>query len=123
MNVIGMIDPLTNIFGGFMMIKQKKNEGIDFINSTLKQHRNELKDLHIKKIGIFGSYARGDYNKNSDIDFLVEFEEGYLEYFRLQDILYRIFYPKIIGLFNEYLLKKICIYNNAMQDLVWCDFL
>jgi len=31
---------------------------------------------HIIRIGLFGSYARGDQNPESDIDFLVEFEEG-----------------------------------------------
>jgi len=30
-----------------------------------------LKKNKVKKAGIFGSYARGDYNKNSDIDILV----------------------------------------------------
>ncbi len=30
----------------------------------------------IKKAGIFGSYARGDYKKNSDIDILIEPPEG-----------------------------------------------
>jgi len=28
----------------------------------------------VKKIGIFGSLARGDYNDNSDIDLLVEYD-------------------------------------------------
>ena len=29
----------------------------------------------IRKIGIFGSLARGDFNENSDIDLLVEYDE------------------------------------------------
>jgi hypothetical protein len=33
---------------------------------------NILKKYKIKKAGIFGSYARGDYKKNSDIDILIE---------------------------------------------------
>jgi hypothetical protein len=34
-----------------------------------------LKKNGIEKAGIFGSYARGDYNENSDIDILVEIEK------------------------------------------------
>lgn len=32
--------------------------------------------FHIIRIGLFGSYARGDQNVKSDIDLLVEFEEN-----------------------------------------------
>ena len=32
----------------------------------------EFKKKGVIKAGIFGSYARGDYNKNSDIDILVK---------------------------------------------------
>ena len=31
----------------------------------------------IKEIGVFGSYVRGEQKEDSDIDILVEFEEGY----------------------------------------------
>ncbi len=44
-----------------------------------------LKKHHIKKAGIFGSYARGEQKKNSDIDILVEPPKGMgLEFFGLQ---------------------------------------
>jgi hypothetical protein len=33
------------------------------------------KKYPIKSIGVFGSVARGDFNENSDVDILVEFEE------------------------------------------------
>jgi uncharacterized protein len=32
-----------------------------------------LKKHDVKRAGIFGSYARGDFNKNSDVDILIEF--------------------------------------------------
>lgn len=45
------------------------------IQETLKQYNDELKDkYHIKDIGIFGSYLRGEETEESDIDILVEFE-------------------------------------------------
>ena len=34
-----------------------------------------LRTYKVKRIAIFGSYARGEAKKNSDIDFLVEFNE------------------------------------------------
>lgn len=37
---------------------------------------SHLKGLDPIKIGIFGSFARGDYKKGSDIDILVEFKDA-----------------------------------------------
>lgn len=41
----------------------------------LQKHNDVLRKYSVKKIGLFGSYAFGRPHKNSDIDFLVEFEE------------------------------------------------
>lgn len=42
---------------------------------------------HIRKLSIFGSYLRKDFGPESDIDFLVEFEEGHTPgYFELADM-------------------------------------
>ena len=35
---------------------------------------SHLKEYDPLKIGVFGSFARGDYKKGSDIDILVEFK-------------------------------------------------
>ena len=45
------------------------------IFSLLERHSNILRQFKVKKIGLFGSFARGEQKKNSDIDFLVEFYE------------------------------------------------
>lgn len=44
---------------------------------------------HVKKIGIFGSFARNEQKKGSDIDILVEFEipVGFFEFIRLENFL------------------------------------
>lgn len=34
------------------------------------------KDYHLKKIGVFGSIARGEQKAGSDIDIIVEFEDN-----------------------------------------------
>ncbi|MBN1323907.1 MAG: nucleotidyltransferase family protein [Methanotrichaceae archaeon] len=41
----------------------------------LKEHETEIKDrFSVRRIGIFGSYARGEEKETSDVDVLVEFE-------------------------------------------------
>ncbi len=35
-----------------------------------------LKHYDVTKAGIFGSFARGDFTKKSDLDILVEFKKG-----------------------------------------------
>ena len=42
---------------------------------TLKAHKAELKrTFAVKTLGIFGSYARGEQTKKSDLDILAEFD-------------------------------------------------
>jgi predicted nucleotidyltransferase len=41
----------------------------DLIQEFCRKHR-------IRKLSVFGSYLREDFGPESDIDFLVEFEEG-----------------------------------------------
>jgi len=49
----------------------------DQILTFLSQNRKLFRDrYHIVRLGLFGSYARGDQNIHSDIDLLVEFEEN-----------------------------------------------
>ena len=43
------------------------------IIKELKKHHSVLEKYGVKKIGLFGSYIRGEQKKDSDIDFLVEF--------------------------------------------------
>lgn len=62
---------------GYIMnkIKTKKELTDKEIISQLKKHKDLLKKYKVKRIGLFGSYVRGEQKKHSDIDFLVEFEE------------------------------------------------
>ena len=42
----------------------------------LKEYKSLKKDeYHIKRLGVFGSYARNEASENSDIDIVVDFEE------------------------------------------------
>jgi hypothetical protein len=42
---------------------------------VLRENRPLLDGYSVKKIGLFGSYAKGRPNERSDIDFLVEFAQ------------------------------------------------
>lgn len=53
------------------MVKTKQD-----ILSVLEQNRSRLKAFGVKKIGLFGSFVRGEQRPDSDIDLLVEFEFG-----------------------------------------------
>lgn len=45
------------------------------ILAFLREHKNEFfRELHLVKIGLFGSYARGKATDQSDIDLIVEFQ-------------------------------------------------
>jgi len=45
--------------------------------STLKEHEKLIRQkFGVKRIGIFGSFARGEEREDSDLDVLVVFEEG-----------------------------------------------
>jgi predicted nucleotidyltransferase len=47
------------------------------VKKVLREHREELREKYgVKKIGVFGSYVRGENKESSDLDVLVEFEEN-----------------------------------------------
>ena len=60
-------------------MKQKNNrtkKSIEEVKEILKMHKSELRQkFAVKKIGIFGSYVRGEQRGRSDVDVLVEFNE------------------------------------------------
>jgi predicted nucleotidyltransferase len=44
--------------------------------SLIQEHKDRIKTLGVKKLGLFGSFVRGEQRAESDIDVLVEFEQG-----------------------------------------------
>lgn len=62
----------------------------------LNEHKGELKRFSVKRIGIFGSYVMGNQKENSDIDFVIEFENPTLDnYMELVDYLEDLFKKKV----------------------------
>jgi predicted nucleotidyltransferase len=67
------------------------------IIEILKDHENEIRSQYgVRKIGVFGSYVRGENTEDSDIDILVEFDEPTYQHFMdLIDFLEHLFNKKI----------------------------
>ncbi len=64
--------------------------------SIIEENRDKIKTFGVKKIGLFGSFVRGEQDANSDVDLLVEFERGQKTFdnfiqlsFFLEDVLKR----------------------------------
>jgi len=61
------------------------------IQDTLKANKEFLVSrFHICEIGLFGSFATGEFTTDSDVDILVEFSKGhkdFFNYFRLKNYL------------------------------------
>ncbi len=76
---------------------------IELLKRILARHKMELKQkYHVKEIGIFGSYVRGDQKRKSDIDILVEFEEvpGLFKFIELEYYL-----TEILGIKTDLVMK------------------
>lgn len=70
----------------------------DDIFSVIATHRPRIRQLGVKRLGLFGSFARGEHREESDVDFLVEFEAGKKNYdnlFELAVLLEKLFNRKI----------------------------
>ena len=86
----------------------------------IKQHKKELEHkFKVKEIGIFGSYARGEQKKRSDIDILVEFKEpiGLFEFIDLEGYL-----EELLGVKVDLVSKKALkprIGEHIMKEVVY----
>jgi len=70
---------------------------LEDIEKNLKKYKTFLKEkCKVKKIGIFGSYSRGEATLDSDVDILIEFFEplGW-EFFDLKEFLEEVLSKKV----------------------------
>lgn len=70
----------------------------------LRKHKEDLKKYGVGRIGLFGSFIRGEHKRKSDIDLVVEFDESFFgkdlkglfdAYTGLSDYLERLFGRKV----------------------------
>jgi len=70
--------------------------GKEEILKKILANKEKVRQFKVKKLGLFGSYARGDENQTSDIDILVEFnQKSFDNYMDLKFFLEELFNSKI----------------------------
>jgi hypothetical protein len=48
----------------------------DDILRAIRANRDRIRALGVRRLGLFGSFVRGEQRATSDVDFLAEFEAG-----------------------------------------------
>jgi hypothetical protein len=62
--------------------------------ALIEAHATELRDLGARRIGVFGSFARGEAKAESDVDVYLEFAKGrktYDNFFAIYELLQGVF--------------------------------
>lgn len=91
------------------------------ILNILKRHENEIKEkYHVKRIGLFGSYAKGLQNEENNVDVLAEFVkptfDNFIELtFYLEDL-----FGKKVDLLTP---NSLSPYMKSVveKEAVWCE--
>lgn len=87
----------------------------------LKSHEREIKKrFGVRRIGLFGSFARGEQKDTSDVDILVEFEEPTFDNFmNLAFFLEDLFSRRVELVTPDSLSPYIAPY--VKKEVVWAD--
>ena len=87
----------------------------------LRDHKQEIKRrFAVRRIGLFGSFVRGEETKESDIDILVEFEDPtFRNFMNLAFYLEDIFSRRVDLLTPEGISHRIRPY--VEKEVVWAD--
>jgi uncharacterized protein len=75
-------------------------KSIEEIKAILKKHKQEvILKYRVREIGIFGSFVRGEQQRRSDVDILVEFDQrnipGLLKFIEMERYLEKILRKKV----------------------------
>ena len=90
------------------------------ILQKLKEHKSYIEERYgVEKIGLFGSYARGEATKESDIDIFVRFDEPKFRkiagLWNFLEDLYRI----KVDLYREHRRSKGAIYEHIKKETIF----
>ncbi len=68
----------------------------DDILATIRANEPRVRELSVRELALFGSFARGDQTETSDIDFYVEFDKKTFDnYMNTKRLLETLFGPKV----------------------------
>lgn len=92
----------------------------DEILKKLEENRETITGFGVRRLGIFGSYVRGEHTETSDIDFLVEFERPtFKNYFGLKFFLEKLFECKVDLVFHDTIKPR--IRNTILEETVYAE--
>ena len=92
----------------------------DDIINLLVDRRDTIRGFGVREIGVFGSFARGDNGKNSDVDVLVELapeRETFRDYMGLLCFLEELFGRKVDLVMKDAI--KPLIRNRILRETVY----
>ncbi len=90
------------------------------ILKVIQENTDEIKTYGIKRIGIFGSFARAAEKDKSDIDVLIEFKKGkkaFDNYMETKFLLEKIFHRRVDLVIKEALKPE--IKKNILREVVY----
>jgi predicted nucleotidyltransferase len=99
---------------------QTRDQILNFLSQNKKLFRERY---HIIRIGLFGSYARGEQNLKSDVDLLVEFEENTQDLYELK-LQLKEYFRKNLGIEVDICREKYIkprIKNSILKETVYAD--
>ncbi len=82
-----------------MRVKQKQD-----VVALLQQNEKALKQMGVASIALFGSFVRDEANETSDVDVLVDFEEGKKNYSNFINLAY--FLDELLGRKTELVTRE-----------------
>jgi len=91
------------------------------IFEVLRQNKRVFFDFGVKRLGVFGSFVRGEQDEKSDIDVLVEFDKdkkNYKNYMAINDYLEDLFDRKVDVVTKESLSRYIGPYIKKEVEYV-----
>lgn len=96
-------------------------KNLEQIKKIIKENKDFLREQYgVKEIGIFGSYARDEQQKVSDIDIVVEFERPIgLKFFELADFLEKLLDVKVDLFTPDALKQKLMLWKSVEEDLIY----
>lgn len=91
------------------------------ILKLLEEHENEIRNKYgVKRIGIFGSYVKGEETEKSDVDILVEFEQSTLSNFMGLNFFLEELLGKKVDLVTTNALSPY-LSPQVKKEVVWCE--
>lgn len=93
---------------------------LELIKEVLNKHLDFLKERYrVENIGVFGSIARGEQGRTSDVDILVEFSKpiGFFKFIELEEFLSQLLGRKV-DLVTKNALKP-AIKEEVLRELIY----